>query len=363
MLQRMGFAIFVVWMGVLLVAARPVPAAAAPYTRLQVLLPGETAAPGTPGGKTGSPLAQTAGVPFLITVRACDDQWNLVASVSDVIQVLASDASATLPAPAQLQSGTRTTTATFNAGGTFTIYAHEQTDATIPDGASASVRSLVLQGFQFSRITQKNQYAGSPMTLTLTAVDPAGQTVTGYSGSVRLKEITSYGDGRTSPDSVVLSSGSWTGPVSMYRADETSINRGNVNLFAWLVSAPGKNGTSDPFTVHPGTFARVQIVVPGQNPLPGSLSGVTGTAASQSAGRSFPITVYSTDTWWNTVPSGDNVRVTSSDAAASTPVSGTLSNGSRSFNVSLATVGTQTLTASDVTNGAIQSMTSAGIQV
>src|SRR6266850_5744938 len=113
MLQRMGFAIFVVWIGVLLIAARPVPAVAAPYTRLQVLLPGETAAPGTPGGKTGSPLAQTAGVPFQITVRACDDQWNLVTGVSDVIQVLASDASATLPAPAQLQSGTRTTTATF----------------------------------------------------------------------------------------------------------------------------------------------------------------------------------------------------------------------------------------------------------
>jgi len=359
----MGIAITAACIATLLMAGSVTPASAGLFTRLQVLLPGESAAPGTPSGKSGTPLAQTAGVPFSITVRACDDQWNPVAGITDVIQVLSSDASATLPAPRQLQSGSASFTVTLNAGGTFTIYAHDQTDATIPDGVSASVRSLVLQGFQFSRITQKNQYAGVPMALTVTAVDPNGQPVTGYSGSVRIKEITSYGDGRTSPDSVVLTSGTWTGPITMYRADETSINRGNVNLFAWLVSAPGRNGTSDPFTVHPGTFARVQIVVPGQNLLPGSISGVTGTPASQSAGRSFPVTVYSTDAWWNPVPSGDVVRVTSSDPAASTPVSGTLSNGSRSFNVSLATVGTQTLTASDQTNNGIQGMTSAGIQV
>ena len=43
-------------------------------SRLQVLLPGESPAPGTSTGKTGTPLAQTAGVPFAITVRACDDR-------------------------------------------------------------------------------------------------------------------------------------------------------------------------------------------------------------------------------------------------------------------------------------------------
>jgi len=343
-------------------AALAVPAIAGPFSRLQVLLPGETAAPGTASGKTGSPTAQTVGIPFTVTVRACDSNWNLVTTVSDAIQMLSSDASATLPPNGQLQSGARTVSVTFNAAGTFTVYAHDQTDATIPDGTSASAQSFSIQGFVFSRITQKNQSAGTAMSTTVTAVDPQGRTVTGYSGQVKLKEITSYGDGRIVPDVVTLSGGSWSGNVTMYRADETSINRGNVNLYAYLESAPSKNGTSDPFTVHPGSSARVQIVAPGQSPLPGSISGVTGSPASQTAGTAFSATVYSTDTWWNPLPSGDAVRVTSSDPQF-TPASGTLSNGSRGFSLTLRTVGTQTLTVTDQTNGSIQSMTSAGISV
>src|SRR5688572_593075 len=239
---------------------------AGPYTRLQVLLPGETAAPSTSSGKTGTPLAQTTGVPFSVTVRACDDTWATVATVTNVVQVLSSDASASLPAPTQLVAGQGTFQVTFNAGGTFTLFVHDESDGTIPDGTSASVSSLVLQGFEFSRVTQKNQYAGLPMTVTLTARDPNGNVVTGFSGAVRLREITSYGDGRVSPETVTLTNGSWTGGVTMYRADETSINRGNVNLYALLEQAPQKNGTSDPFTVHPGPAARVQIVVPGETP-------------------------------------------------------------------------------------------------
>jgi hypothetical protein len=345
-------------------AASGVPVAlAGPYTRLQVLLPGETAAPGSSTGKTGSAQAQTSGVPFTITVRACDDTWTTVPTVTNVVAILSSDASASLPAPAQLVNGQGTYLVTFNAGGTFTLFAHDETDGTIPDGTSANVSSLVLQGFEFSRITQKNQYAGQAMTVSLYARDPNGNLVSGFSGAVRLREITSYGDGRTSPEVVTLSNGSWTGPVTMYRADETSINRGNVNLYALLDQAPQKNGTSDPFTVHPGTPARVQIVVPGETPLPGSVSGKSGVPATQGAGRTFNVGVYATDNWWNPVPSADQVRVSSSDGAANTPLSGALVNGFRQFGVSLGTVGTQTLTVTDLTNGSMTAMTSPPITV
>jgi len=279
-----------------LAALSMVPAAiAGAYTRLQILLPGETAAPGTTSGKTGTPRPQTTGVPFDITVRACDSSWTTVTTVTDAIKILCSDASATLPAPAQLGAGTRFFTVALNAAGTFTFQAHDQTDTTIPDGSSGSVGALVLQGFVFSGIAQKNQYAGQPMSITLSAVDPGGRTVAGFSGPVKLKEITSYGNGRITPETVTLSGGAWSGSVTMYRADETSINRGNVNLYAYIESAPAKNGTSDPFTVHPGSFHRLQIVPPGQTPLPGSVSGVTGSPASQGAGLAFSVTVYSTD--------------------------------------------------------------------
>ncbi|HTK31300.1 MAG TPA: FlgD immunoglobulin-like domain containing protein [Candidatus Saccharimonadaceae bacterium] len=345
----------------LLVAAAP--AIAGPFTRLQVLLPGETAAPGTGSGKTGTPKAQTVGVPFNVTVRACDSSWNLVNTATDVVHLLSSDASATLPGATQLQSGSLVLAATLNAGGTFTFFAHDETDGTIPDGTSAAVSALVIQGFQFSGISQKNQTAGVPFTMTLTARSPSGAIVTGYNGYVRLKETTSFGDGRTVPDSVQLVNGTWTGGLAALRADETSINRGNANFYAFLSNAPSKNGTSDPFTVHPGAFSRVQLIVPGETALPSSVSGKIGTPASQSAGQAFAVTAYSTDAYWNQVFSGDNVRLTSSDGAASTPITVALSNGVKVFNVTLGTVGTQTLTLNDQTNAGITGMTSPGISV
>jgi len=346
-----------------LAAMLAAPASAGPYTRLQVLLPGETAAPGTPSGKTGLPRAQTVGVPFTITVNACDNTWTRVASVTNTVQVLSSDASATLPAPAQLASGTGSFSATLNANGSFTMFVHDQTDNTIPDGTSASVQALVLQGFVFSTISQKHFTAGTPEAITLRAVDPQGITVSGFSGVVRLKETTSFGDGGTSPDSLTLVNGTWSGGLAALRADETNINRGNCNFYAWLATAPGKNGTSDPFVVHPAGFSRLQLLAPGETSLPGSASGKAGSPASQSAGHAFAVTVNATDGWWNLVPSADNVRITSSDAAASTPVNGVLTGGTAQLNVTLNTVGTQTLTVSDLSTAGIQGMTSPGILV
>lgn len=56
------------------------------FTKLQILLPGETAAPGTPTGKTGTPTPQTAWNPFNVTVRAVDDNWYPVES-SNVVSL------------------------------------------------------------------------------------------------------------------------------------------------------------------------------------------------------------------------------------------------------------------------------------
>ena len=191
---------------------------AGPYTRLLVLLPGETGAPGTSSGRTGSPRAQTAGVPFNVTVRACDATWTPVTTVTDAIQILCSDASATLPSPAQLNAGERIFTVTLNAGGTFTIMAHDQTDGTIPDGSSGSVASLVLQTFDFGSI-YRIQDVGTSFSISITARTPTGALVSGFNGAVRLREITSFGEGRVSPSIVTMSSGSWSGSVTVFRAD------------------------------------------------------------------------------------------------------------------------------------------------
>src|SRR5262249_13547914 len=162
------------------------PAVAGTFSRVQILLPGETAAPGTTTGKTGTPSYQTANIPFTITVRACDSQWNLVNTVTDAIQILSTDASATLPPATQLQAGTRTFTVTLNAAGNFSFQAHDQSDLTIPDGASSSVKTQVIQGFKFTTL-DASQRAGVAFAMTITAVDPSLARVQGFNGVVNLK--------------------------------------------------------------------------------------------------------------------------------------------------------------------------------
>ena len=74
------------------------------FTKLQILLPGETAAPGTASGKTGAPSAQTAGGAFNVTVNAVDANWNPVTS-TDTVGITSTDANATLPGQRRTRRG------------------------------------------------------------------------------------------------------------------------------------------------------------------------------------------------------------------------------------------------------------------
>lgn len=100
-----------------------------PFVKLQVLMPGETAAPNTPSGKAGTPDAQTAGLPFNVTVNAVDEFWNRVKS-ADMVTLTSSDEAATLPAETALISGTATLSVVLNNIGSFTVTATDSTDGT-----------------------------------------------------------------------------------------------------------------------------------------------------------------------------------------------------------------------------------------
>jgi hypothetical protein len=84
------------------------------FTKLQLLVGGETASPGTAIGKTGTPAAQFAGTDIIITVNAVDANWNLVNSITDLVGITSSDNTATLPLNTALLSGTQTMTVLFN---------------------------------------------------------------------------------------------------------------------------------------------------------------------------------------------------------------------------------------------------------
>jgi len=109
------------------------------FTKLQILLPGETAAPGTPTGKTGTPLPQVAGTAFDVIVNAVDDDWNLATITTDMISITTTEPTATLPANKTLAGGSTTFSVTFNDVGSFTGTATDVTDNTKAPVTSAPV--------------------------------------------------------------------------------------------------------------------------------------------------------------------------------------------------------------------------------
>jgi hypothetical protein len=109
------------------------------FMKLQLLVPGETAAPGSATGKIGTPTAQFAGVDFDATVNAVDANWNLVNTVSDTVGVTSSDAPATLPMDTALVSGTITMPVLFNSNGSFTITATDLSDGSKTASTSPAI--------------------------------------------------------------------------------------------------------------------------------------------------------------------------------------------------------------------------------
>ncbi len=53
------------------------------FTKMQILLPGETAAPNTPTGKTGTPVIPAYDTEFPVIMNAVDNDWNVVNSSDD----------------------------------------------------------------------------------------------------------------------------------------------------------------------------------------------------------------------------------------------------------------------------------------
>src|SRR5207245_7483834 len=108
------------------------------FAKLQLLLPGETAAPGTSAGKIGTPIPQIAGAMFTVTVNAVDANWNVIGT-NDTVAISSSDPNAVLPANAALVSGTGSFSLTLKPAGSATVAASDVTHTGITASTSPSV--------------------------------------------------------------------------------------------------------------------------------------------------------------------------------------------------------------------------------
>ncbi|HXJ72459.1 MAG TPA: hypothetical protein VNM37_06385, partial [Candidatus Dormibacteraeota bacterium] len=109
------------------------------FTKLLLLAGGETAAPGTANGKTGTPTNQSPSTLFNVTVKAVDDNWNFVNTATDVIGFSSGDVMAVMPTNAALVAGTKQFSVKMSETGvTNTITASDVTD-----GSKASSTSTI----------------------------------------------------------------------------------------------------------------------------------------------------------------------------------------------------------------------------
>src|SRR5206468_4721818 len=94
------------------------------FAKLQLLVPGETATPGTPAGKSGAPNSQTAGAAYSVTVNAVDANWNLI-NTNDTVAISSTDTNAALPGNAALVSGSKSLSVTLKTAGSATLTASD----------------------------------------------------------------------------------------------------------------------------------------------------------------------------------------------------------------------------------------------
>jgi hypothetical protein len=111
------------------------------FGQLQVLLPGETNAPGTPTGKIGTPTTVSlgAGGNCVVTINAVDSTFHIAHVSGDMISLSSTDGSAFIPGAAALVNGSVTEQVTFGSTGIFTVTASDDTTVTIPPATSSSV--------------------------------------------------------------------------------------------------------------------------------------------------------------------------------------------------------------------------------
>lgn len=103
--------------------------------------------------------------------------------------------------------------------------------------------------------------------------------------------------------------------------------------------------------VNPATASKLQILAPGENSIPGSPTGKTGTLNTQTAGVTFTIKTNLVDNYWNKVSlNAPDVQIVTDDPYDTHPASITLSAGTAVFNVTLlkATTSGWNITALDI---------------
>jgi hypothetical protein len=108
------------------------------FTQLQVLLPGESNAPDTVSGKTGTPTAVNQGDLVNVTINAVDATWHIVNVSGQTIHLTTNDPQGVTPNDSALTGGTMNAYVVFGSSGSWTVTASDVTDPTKTSNTSTA---------------------------------------------------------------------------------------------------------------------------------------------------------------------------------------------------------------------------------
>ena len=283
-----------------------------------------------PGGVThfglSAPATAMAGDTVNVTVTALDALNNVVTGYTGTVKITTSDGHASLPANSKLTNGVKTFSVVLRTAMNTAVTATDTVNASITGTATVAVSAGPATRFRIN--LRGNAVAGSPYAGNVQATDLYGNAITSYNGTVH---FTSTDGAATLPADTTLTNGAANFNATFYTI-------GSQTLTVTDTVTPSMTSTSVPFSVVAGPVTHFGISAP----------------ASATVGGTFSVTVTALDRLGNTVTGyTGTVHFTSTDGHAVLPANATLVNGVKTFNVTLRTSGSQTVTATDTVKASI----------
>ena len=278
---------------------------------------------------TSAPASTTAGTALIFTVTALDQFNNQAITYAGTVHFSSTDSAAALPADSALAFGLGTFSVTLKTSGTQTLTATDTTTSTIAGTSNAiTVNPIVGSATHFAVSAPPATIAGNPFVITIKALDSAGNTASGYAGTVHF--TSSDAQAGLPANATLVSGAGYFAAVLRTAASQV--------LTATDSATNSISGTSAAITTSPAAANHFTITLPG----------------NIAVGTAFNVTVTAIDPYGNTATAySGTVRISSSDGAAALPASKTLSSGVGIFSVTLNTPGNQTVAATDSVNGSI----------
>ncbi|HEV3078233.1 MAG TPA: FG-GAP-like repeat-containing protein, partial [Gemmataceae bacterium] len=292
-------------------------------------------------GLNSATSSVTAGAPYSFTVTAFDPYGNTATGYLGTVHFTSSDGQAVPPPDytfTDADKGVHSFNVTFNTAGSQSVTATDTVTASIT-GTQSGIQVTQATGGRFRLDSATSSAtAGVPYSFTVTALDPNGNTASGYAGTVHFTSS----DGQAVPPADYTFT---TADMGMHSFSVTFKTAGNQTVTGTDIAQGTVHGTSGIVLVSSAAASVLRLE---------GLVSTTGADAPQA------FTLKALDPYGN-VAAGytGTVHFASSDSQAGQPGDYTFTSadgGKHSFSVTFETTGTQTLTVTDTASPALKAI-------